>query len=75
MARHRRQGDLKREPVFQCMECGRRFRSEREAERAARRGCAKCGSVDVDLAEGYVGGVFGLFAPLKETNRKEGSNS
>ena len=37
---------------FECMDCGKKFRTVRAAERAAfgDRGCPKCGSSDVDLA-------------------------
>jgi predicted nucleic acid-binding Zn-ribbon protein len=35
---------------FRCMECGRRFKTVKAAERAANEGCPKCGSVDIDLA-------------------------
>ncbi len=36
--------------MFECMECGKSFRSVRIAERAAMNGCPKCGAVDIDLA-------------------------
>lgn len=36
--------------MFACLECGRKFRSGRAAERAADRGCPGCGGVDIDLA-------------------------
>jgi len=32
-----------------CMECGKKFRTVRAAERAASVGCPKCGGCDVDL--------------------------
>ncbi len=35
---------------FQCMECGKRFRSAITAERAIRNGCPGCGGVDIDIA-------------------------
>ena len=35
---------------FQCLECGRKFRTLEAAERASSEGCPKCGSVDVDLS-------------------------
>jgi predicted nucleic acid-binding Zn-ribbon protein len=35
--------------TFKCMECGRKFRSVRAAERAASDGCPGCGGVDIDL--------------------------
>lgn len=34
---------------FKCMECGRKFRTVAAAERAADRGCPKCGGVDIDV--------------------------
>jgi predicted nucleic acid-binding Zn-ribbon protein len=37
------------EHTFRCMECGRRFRTVRAAERAANEGCPKCGGVDIDI--------------------------
>jgi predicted nucleic acid-binding Zn-ribbon protein len=36
--------------MWQCQECGRRFRSVAAAERASMNGCPKCGGVDIDLA-------------------------
>lgn len=33
---------------FKCQECGKKFKTTKSAERAARRGC-KCGSVDIDV--------------------------
>jgi len=37
---------------FECMECGRKFKTIKAAERAAfgADGCPKCGSSDIDLA-------------------------
>lgn len=35
---------------FECLECGKQFRTVRSAERAANEGCPKCGGVDIDLA-------------------------
>ena len=35
---------------FECMECGRKFRSIKSAEKASMDGCPKCGGVDIDLA-------------------------
>lgn len=35
---------------YQCMECGRRFKSHRSAERAVNDGCPRCGGTDIDLA-------------------------
>jgi Zn finger protein HypA/HybF involved in hydrogenase expression len=34
---------------FKCLECGRKFKTVKAAERAANSGCPKCGGVDVDL--------------------------
>jgi predicted nucleic acid-binding Zn-ribbon protein len=36
--------------TWQCMECGRTFRTVAAAERAASDGCPNCGGVDVDIA-------------------------
>jgi predicted nucleic acid-binding Zn-ribbon protein len=35
--------------MWKCLECGRRFRTARAAERAANNGCPHCGGVDIDL--------------------------
>jgi predicted nucleic acid-binding Zn-ribbon protein len=35
--------------MWKCLECGRKFRTTKAAERAANNGCPKCGSVDIDL--------------------------
>jgi predicted nucleic acid-binding Zn-ribbon protein len=35
--------------MYVCLECGRKFKTTAAAERAADRGCPKCGGVDVDL--------------------------
>ena len=37
---------------FKCYECGRQFKTVKAAERAADRGCPKCGGVDIDLDTG-----------------------
>ena len=34
---------------YACMECGRKFRTVRSAERASMNGCPGCGGVDIDL--------------------------
>lgn len=34
---------------FGCMECGRRFRTVKSAERAQSEGCPGCGGSDIDL--------------------------
>lgn len=31
------------------MECGRKFRTLKAAEKAADKGCPKCGGVDIDI--------------------------
>jgi len=43
--------ETKRVPLFQCMECGKKFYSVAAARRAAfgDRGCPKCGGVDIDV--------------------------
>jgi predicted transcriptional regulator len=38
----------KKPDVFECLECGRRFRSVKAAERALQQGCS-CGGYDIDL--------------------------
>ncbi len=35
--------------MYKCMECNRRFKTTRAAEKASYDGCPKCGGVDVDL--------------------------
>ncbi len=35
--------------MFQCMECGKVFRSVKAAEHAAFHGCPRCGGVDIDI--------------------------
>ena len=35
--------------MFVCLECGRKFKTVKAAERAADRGCPGCGGVDIDL--------------------------
>ena len=34
---------------FACMECGKKFRTIRAAEKASSEGCPRCGGCDVDL--------------------------
>ena len=34
---------------FKCMECGKKFRTVKAAERASFNGCPGCGGLDVDL--------------------------
>ncbi|HEY7154847.1 MAG TPA: hypothetical protein VH575_12870 [Gemmataceae bacterium] len=34
--------------MFACLECGKKFRTARAAERAANEGCPECGGVDID---------------------------
>ena len=36
--------------TFECLECGKKFRTLKAAVRAQNKGCPKCGSTDVDLA-------------------------
>lgn len=35
--------------TFACMECGKKFKTIKAAERASSEGCPKCGGVDIDL--------------------------
>ena len=37
-------------PVFECLECGKKFKTAKAAEKASSEGCPKCGGVDIDLA-------------------------
>jgi len=43
-------GKIKRVPLFQCQECGKKFYTVKDAERASFgiRGCPKCGGVDIE---------------------------
>ena len=34
--------------MWKCLECGRKFRTTRAAERATFNGCPGCGGVDID---------------------------
>ncbi len=36
-------------PRFKCMECGKKFRTVKAAERASFNGCPGCGGLDVDV--------------------------
>jgi predicted nucleic acid-binding Zn-ribbon protein len=36
--------------MFQCQECGKKFKTTAAAERASSNGCPKCGGCDIDLA-------------------------
>lgn len=38
--------------MFACLECGRKFKTMKAAEKAANDGCPKCGGVDIDLDMG-----------------------
>lgn len=35
--------------MFECQECGRKFKTVAAAERATNNGCPKCGGTDIDL--------------------------
>lgn len=35
---------------FACMECGKKFKTVRAAEKASSVGCPKCGGCDIDLS-------------------------
>ena len=35
--------------MFRCLECGKKFRTVKAAERASHNGCPGCGGVDIDL--------------------------
>jgi hypothetical protein len=36
--------------MYECLECGRKFRTAQAAYKASNNGCPKCGGVDIDLA-------------------------
>lgn len=65
--------------MFQCMECGRKFRTTKAAERASSEGCPGCGGVDIDLAddehvvdsEGIDGGRRGECVPETPVSKQE----
>lgn len=42
--------DRKDDAQFKCMECGRKFRTVKAAERASYNGCPGCGGSDIDEA-------------------------
>ena len=42
----------KRVPLFQCLECGRKFYTTRAAQEATDWGCPKCGGSDIDIYAG-----------------------
>lgn len=35
--------------MWKCLECGRKFRTTKAAEKAASDGCPNCGGVDIDV--------------------------
>lgn len=35
--------------MWTCLECGRKFKTVKAAERAVNNGCPKCGGVDIDF--------------------------
>lgn len=35
--------------MFVCLECGKKFKTVKSAEKASYNGCPKCGGVDIDL--------------------------
>jgi hypothetical protein len=35
--------------MYKCIECGRKFKTAKAAQRAANKGCPGCGGVDIDL--------------------------
>lgn len=37
--------------IWTCLECGKKFKSVKAAEKATSEGCPKCGGVDIDLVE------------------------
>ncbi len=39
----------KRVPLFECMECGKKFYSVYAAEQAVYKGCPKCNGSDIDI--------------------------
>lgn len=38
--------------TFACMECGKKFKTAKAAERASYNGCPKCGGCDIDIDTG-----------------------
>jgi Zn finger protein HypA/HybF involved in hydrogenase expression len=42
----------KRVPLFQCLECGRKFYTTRAAQEAIDWGCPKCNGSDIDIYAG-----------------------
>lgn len=35
--------------IFNCVECGKKFNTTAQAEKAQRDGCPNCGGTDIDL--------------------------
>jgi hypothetical protein len=52
-----------REPLFECQECGKKFYTEKAAERASfgDHGCPGCGGSDIDIYVGRKGKNVGKF--------------
>jgi hypothetical protein len=52
-----------REPLYECQECGKKFYTEKAAERASfgDRGCPGCGGSDIDIYVGRKGKSVGRF--------------
>lgn len=44
--------------MFACMECGKKFKTVRAAEKASYFGCPKCGGVDIDVDYSATTSVF-----------------
>lgn len=40
--------------MFECLECGKKFKTVAAAEKASMDGCPKCGGVDIDFSTSYV---------------------
>ena len=55
----------KRTPMYECLECGKKFYSTAAAQRASYNGCPKCNGVDIDI---YVSAEYN--AALDRASRK-----
>lgn len=40
---------MAKNPLFVCLECGKKFKTVKAAEKASYDGCPGCGGVDIDI--------------------------
>jgi predicted nucleic acid-binding Zn-ribbon protein len=56
---------------YKCLECGKKFKTAKAAEKAMDDGCPKCGGSDIDLAEANLSVTDRLRALLSEADEPE----